>query len=632
MDKNMINIDDLFKQRLAGGEEKEPAGAWLRMQDLLDKDMPERVAVGYNWRRMFGYLTGLLLLSAASVGGYMMYTAHQQADPNAVASVSKISGVLGSSGMSTTQQSHDIVSANQIETNSTGNTAANSNTVNNNTPSNHNHKLLASTIAASKKHTAINIGNNNVATTVQPVKTNGEATHEKLVASNYGFSKANKSQSTSIIKPNNNIPENVKAAQKHVDAKQASSNVVSTSEHKKIDGESVNHNIAATENAPVKHSAKAVAAENKIIPASGVSSVNNTPASSKASENKTLAKNSGMPGNSNVKKARVTKDSINMITTKQSYARRGVMKVDTIEKGKVAHEMLVTEEPNKQQPANDIVPAANANIKSNKENSISLASNIKASSRKGSGYNESRFEEMVKNVKPDFSHVTFYPGIIGGINTSIGKSNPISGFQLGVTGSLNLSSNWSLFAEFKYMQNFNMNGSVIKDNYNNNLNLALSGGQAKYSWDSIGHSYSYTTLSSLHLPVGVRYTMGQLAVFCGADFAYNFAIVNSDETSITRHVSQVTNTSQPFSYNYDKQTPKIAASDLNARFGVGAVLGIGYYINPSTFIDMRMVDNLWDNTKTNGAFMVSEQIYNRPTLQLNISYRFSKNKYRQPAP
>ncbi|MBS1688897.1 MAG: hypothetical protein JSS96_09250, partial [Bacteroidetes bacterium] len=39
MDKNMINIDDLFKQRFNREEEERP-GAWLRMRDLLDDKMP----------------------------------------------------------------------------------------------------------------------------------------------------------------------------------------------------------------------------------------------------------------------------------------------------------------------------------------------------------------------------------------------------------------------------------------------------------------------------------------------------------------------------------------------------------------------------------------------------------------
>ena len=70
MDKNFIHIDEYMRQRLSGGEKPERPGAWLSMRELLDKEMPV-VAAGYNWRRFVGYFTVLLLLSSATVGGYM---------------------------------------------------------------------------------------------------------------------------------------------------------------------------------------------------------------------------------------------------------------------------------------------------------------------------------------------------------------------------------------------------------------------------------------------------------------------------------------------------------------------------------------------------------------------------------
>jgi len=627
MDKNMINIDDLFKQRLAGGEEKEPAGAWLRMQDLLDKNMPDKVAVGYNWRRMFGYLTGLVLLSVASIGGYRMYTAHQQTDPAAVASTAKMSGVLGSSHMNALNggtQSHDVVTASQVAISNGGNTNSGSNHSNNN-PSDHKQKLLASA-ATHKRSAGNNMTDNSSINAQQSVKSNGETTHDKLVAGNYGFSKADNTESGDI----NATPKQkaTKAKSVSTDTKIAK-NTTNKAEHNQTK-KGRSNDVTAERTASKQAGSHASVAENNIVPASGASSVNNVPAT-KAAENKSLAKNNVSASGGNIKKARITKDSINMITTKQTYARRGVMKVDTVEKGKIAHDVVVAEETNKQ-PANDIIPAASANIKSNKENSINLASNMKLGARKGSGYNESRFEQMVKNAKPDFSQISFYPGIIGGINTSIGKNNPISGFQLGVVGNLNLTQHWSVFAELKYIQNFNMNGSVIKDNYNNNLQDSIFGGQKKYSWDSVEHSWSYTSLSSIHLPVAVKYTMKQLSIFCGADFAYNFGIANSYDNTVVHHISEITSANQGSSFDPNKTTSKVSYNDLAARFGIGAVVGVGYNLTPAMQIDLRMVENLWDNTKTNGAYMVSDQVYNRPSLQLNVSYRFSKNKYRQPAP
>ena len=41
MDKNFVEIDNLVKQRLGGGEEHERPGSWQNMRELLDKEMPQ---------------------------------------------------------------------------------------------------------------------------------------------------------------------------------------------------------------------------------------------------------------------------------------------------------------------------------------------------------------------------------------------------------------------------------------------------------------------------------------------------------------------------------------------------------------------------------------------------------------
>jgi len=83
MDNNLINIDELFKQRLGGGEERERDGAWLRMKELLDEDDRRRPA-GFYWRRVFTYVGVAALLASVSFGSYK-YTAYR--DGAGIASV-----------------------------------------------------------------------------------------------------------------------------------------------------------------------------------------------------------------------------------------------------------------------------------------------------------------------------------------------------------------------------------------------------------------------------------------------------------------------------------------------------------------------------------------------------------------
>lgn len=69
MDNNLINIDDLVRQRLSGGEEAQRDGAWMRMAQLLEKE-EDRKPVVFFWRRLMGYSGVVLLLAGLSVGGY----------------------------------------------------------------------------------------------------------------------------------------------------------------------------------------------------------------------------------------------------------------------------------------------------------------------------------------------------------------------------------------------------------------------------------------------------------------------------------------------------------------------------------------------------------------------------------
>ncbi len=74
MDNNFVNIDDLVRQRLGGGQEPERSGAWSRMEQLLDKE-DRRKPLGLYWKRAMSYCGVAMLLAAVSVGGYEMTSA-----------------------------------------------------------------------------------------------------------------------------------------------------------------------------------------------------------------------------------------------------------------------------------------------------------------------------------------------------------------------------------------------------------------------------------------------------------------------------------------------------------------------------------------------------------------------------
>jgi len=76
MDKNFIKVDDLFRQRLGGGEEREQSGAWLNMRELLDKEMPQQRRIGiFYWRRLFSAVAVLSLVGTVCIGSYEISSA-----------------------------------------------------------------------------------------------------------------------------------------------------------------------------------------------------------------------------------------------------------------------------------------------------------------------------------------------------------------------------------------------------------------------------------------------------------------------------------------------------------------------------------------------------------------------------
>ena len=79
MDKNFVNIDDLVRQRLEGREEQQPPGAWMRMSELLDKEMPHRRGAFLYWRRFFNVTAIALMTTSIAIGGYHLATSHGNA-------------------------------------------------------------------------------------------------------------------------------------------------------------------------------------------------------------------------------------------------------------------------------------------------------------------------------------------------------------------------------------------------------------------------------------------------------------------------------------------------------------------------------------------------------------------------
>lgn len=583
MDKNMINIDDLVKQRLSGGEEKEPGGAWLRMQELLDKEQPVRAGAYFNWKRILSYAAGLVLLAVAGVAGYK--AVQSQADTD-VANVKRYD--RANNAMLT-----DAVIANTTADNAVSNASANSDITDQRNE--HARKLI--------KEGAVSKQSGLVASTAKDIST---------IAMN-----GTKNTTVNTSAPVNTIKEQ-QSTNNPTPGKQSANNVIAA-------------NTVATDvvTNPVDHNNKPV---HEINPPN--TTTNNVVAATKRNKMQQLPVEVTNP---RYKKQIKTIDSVEVITTKES-SRKGLRKIDTIAQGMVATEKLVdvpaevAAAPAVNKAPRVVLPSATL-MERNSPEVINASASLDSKEEKKqskNAYNPRRFEEMVHNMKVDLGKVSFHPGLVAGISSSVGAYN-MMGAQLGIVGIMNISDRWGMFAELKGVYRFG-NGKSLVNNYKSidpNGPTYLGNNTYSYGWDSVAHSFNISSSTSIELPIAVKYSANRLSGFAGVNGVYNFA-VKVDEYSQKYSRSYVTNSTsaQELTQQWGENTI-IGYDAFKSRFMLGYVVGAGYQVSPNMGLDLRMTQPFFEsNAGTKSSAVVSKQLYRAPSFQLNFTYRFSNNKYK----
>lgn len=643
MDKNMISIDDLVRQRLSGGEEKERPGAWLQMKDLLDSNMPvNKVPATGGMSKTLRYAAALLLLAGLGVGGYEMSTKFRNDEPAK-------GGANGNTELAATAdhaKASVTKTGNELSSSPAGNSGSNNANITANTKSSNTSTNTNSSLDKHPARTDINTVKANTSSTTGDQKTTG---NKPSVVTG----------STSIVKHNGAHKSGDNTAANKVPAQQKKSADQSVNElitNKNTDN---NNAVASADNKAQKANNPKIEAPKPapIIPASGNKPVATKPATAgNAAPNSTASKNDRQPivpassntagtkpsgtGNApkNPKRAELIKDSITKMEVKERYARNGSISMDTVSIGKIERDNTVIADNNElalassqrklQTVENVIVPNSALNSASaSKEGEMLPLEKFKISSEK-SHINTSRFEEMVQNAKFNLSRVTFHPGVLAGINSSVAGRNSTFGVQAGLFGVVGFSDHWSLLGELKYFNQFNMGGQV-RESYNRTIDTSLvAGGNRNYVHDSVDHYFDYTTLSSLQMPLAIRYAVQRFTAFTGVNFTYNFAVNSVTDLGKTYRSSE-TLASGSVNYKWENGAPQISVKDFSSRFSIGYLFGMAYQMSPAMQLDVRVTQAFWDNAKTPGAKTVSKALYDNPSLQLNISYRFGKSKYRR---
>jgi hypothetical protein len=650
MDKHMIHIDDLVRQRLNGAEDPEIPGGWLRMKELLDKEMPVQTGVGWGRRRIIGYFAGILLLTTAGVGGYRYYSNQPSGIYVSGGSESGASSDLAVTPevISLTMPTRDARSAKATE--NPGSSAASSNNIHtasnssastNPSSTNSNHNLVSN---RSNNHRQIGGGSTQ---NRQPVQNNSNdrvasaSTAAHSVSRDHDFGNAQNSSNKPIV------------------------DFLGTS--------------VGTSNTAVQTSSKVSAPP--AIPESNLIS------------NLTLENLSGgsvrlLPVASSTSKAMLTPrpvrfrfetiETIEVVHHRvyDANTQKNVFRIDTFPRGKTVFARAIPQ-PEPQVAATTIgkeeltglaqkattskktglaaapalastkvAPAESAPVPQSSATSVagktedgqtleSLASH-KTSSKQFRLWDADKIDEAVNKFKFNLARIQVYPGVMGGINASIFTPNALGGFQIGLTSLVVMNDWWTLMGELKYMHRFNT-GSTVHDDYTSVIPgsgstsfVTMNGKDYKaYDWkdQSVEHYFNFDAVQTLEMPLALRYSWGRVYAMGGVNLMYSLPIQASEvthfkgDTVVHRELRPATHDDEKF---VQDDAPIIKLHDFGPQFGVGYLLGGGFMFTPAVYMDLRVAQTFWSNGNTTGSKQISNDLLRTPSLQLSVGYRFAQ--------
>lgn len=609
MDKNMIKIDDLLRQRLGDAEEQERPGAWLHMRELLDQQMPVRGVPGgaFNWRRMFGYIGGLVLLAAVSVGGYQAmesFSSDNETMANASGSATK-APVTPANGLAGTAANTAIPEVNHTQGEQKDAPAT--------------EDVAANTIQNQAKTTGTNAANAAMA------GKNGEMTKitaDRQLNNTPKSARNNKAENsgTQLLASGNTIPSG-KANGKQNTTGQSSPLVQSSANN--TAGNTANN----SKNPVAVNSGSKQPTATERQQAGNAAGSTNTAGKLQTGQMQQAVVNNRTEQEHDIKEIPYQK-----IERKETVDKNGLVSMDTIFNGEDVMKVKVpkdgealamnpTDENNAGSNMNPAAAAPTAKNETTEENAaMQKLGDHKVASKKMKNYNPHRFEEMVRNAKFRMGAVKFYPGVVGGINASL---NGNFGAHLGAAGNLSLSERWSILAEAKFAFTFNNSKERMQDDYIKDVRFNNINGQAVYTYDSIEHYYNFTDYKSIEMPLLLTYSKDRYIFMLGGSFRYNFKISNLQEVE-QRYLLETspTSTSEP-TFSTQKQ---ILLTDFSSSLNISPVLGFGYQASPGWRLDLRVSKSVWNNTSTYGQKEISKRLYDMPQVQFNLTHRFRSTK------
>jgi hypothetical protein len=666
MDKNMIHIDDFVRQRLSGAEETERPGAWLQMRELLDDKMPNKKLppFGFNWGRTFGYVGALLLAACVSIGGYEMFKSVHPEMQQALASNAVNNGAATPVAAQAAPTHNDVVANTHEVASVVAKTSVTHTDGNNNKPSHeatHIVNAATNTVAAATDHTTpaeatqtnpiakadIKTENNN-----SPAKLNNTNTHEMSVSNDHPVlaaipvsNKPTVTTATNTSATNNNTKN--WTASKVPDVLYARTPAPKTTIHNET-----KHSQPQQANTVAAATNKINTTPSVLLPQSGNVAMNTVLNSiNPAQREVTIIHKDSIPKmeivyrlrvNPETKEALYVPDTVSVgylvketpVTVK--VEEKTVAAAQPEEKHRKGFGLLGRKKNNTTAAESNITPAASAKATTTvpEPATINVAANSASNEvAKKEGHKITVYEECVRKLKDlstkvafDVSHASFNAGAVAGYNASFINGKLVNGFQFGLSALFTFDERWSAIGEVKYMQRMN-NGMNIGDNYANNMTVTPEGTAFRVKGDMMEHYFNYSILSTIDLPVALRYTFGKFNILGGMNFACNLGVNDEEITHVHTSAINYLSATAPATFSGIEPAAKITSNDFAATtFGMSYVAGFGYQISPAFYADVRYLQQFYNSANTQGGKIISNTLYGMPMLQLTVGYRFNTQK------
>lgn len=669
MDKDLIHIDDLVRQRLVGAEEEERPGAWLRMRELLDKELPLKPApAAYDWRRL---LAAAALILLGVVGGGTLWV--QYAPPVERSSKNQFQVNAASNSISSRQanlaQPTDTVTVtvlHRVKSETVGMATVG-------TPTGGNVNLAPPDQISSKRRNnnllIINAANGNLTDKEDFSNANNDVAGEKLLGSSALPTSSRKAAKDLISDSASSVGQRAVPY-----SEKRSGDLANASKPSLKQRSTPNLTISAPpthatgsiklageqeSSLPLEEHTTSISPKGAHVLATGARSsklaLSASPAkalaeNAGASVGKTsrqIAENGDRPvsgKNGHQHRAPIVQASLNTLTAKkqvgnrksdssrlftlvrdtfQKITMRKISQInpltrtssyilDTLSVERISVEKWV---PN---TANEDPALASAHRSGMLKNLSPVPlSGQRVKSKKVSSWDPRTFNDIVRDAKFNLSQVRFYPGITGGINSSLFSPGGLTGFQLGMTSLFTFGEHWGASADLRFL--YRINSQLLEDDYFR-FDSSTVGGSVNYSRATVEHNFRFSSVQSLELPIALRYSWGRISALAGVNLVYNFRI-NAEQFDRLYDSTSIGIT--PY-YNRVNDRPTIGIMDFNSRWTAGYVIGMNYQVTPAFSLDLRATQNVWNSMNTDGGQRLFNRLYNKPVFQFSVGYRFSR--------